>query len=179
MTFEQQMQLWAVVGTWIAGIATIFVAVVALLLARRSEKVRLQANVGLRLAITPGISKEECLKFTVTNVGERQVTIDSIGWRIGKRKNKRFALQIVSTLSPHNYPKKIAHGETAQFLVYFSESPNWMRDFIADFVQDVSDKSINTLRAQIHTSVGHTVDVVPEQSLLEKLKSVGSDGDGN
>ena len=178
MTFEQKMQLWALVGTWFAGLATVFVAVVALFLARRSEKVRLKAHVDLRLAITPGINTEECLQFRVTNLGERPVTIDSIGWRIGKSKNKRFALQALSPRSPHQYPKKVGHGETAQFIVYFSESPNWMRDFIADFVHDVSEKSINTLRAQIHTSVGHSIDVVPEQSLLERLRNVESAGNG-
>ena len=177
MTFDQKMQLWALVGTWFAGFATIFVAVVALFLARRSEKVRLKAHVGLQLLISPGISAEECLYFSVTNLGERSVTIDSIGWCIGKRKSRRFAIQILSSISPHQYPKKIEHGEKAQFIIDFTESPNWMKDFVTQFIRDVSDKSLNTLRAQIHTSLGHSIDVVPEQSLLEKLKNVGSDGE--
>ena len=178
MTYDQKIQLWALVGTWFSGLATIFVAFVALHLARRSEKMRLKAYVGLRLLVSPGISAEECLQISVTNSGERPVTIDSIGWCIGKRKNRRFAIQILSSISPHQYPKKIAHGERAQFILDFRESPNWMKDFVTQFVHDVSDKSIKTLRSQIHTSVGHSIDIVPEQSLLEKLKKVGSDGDG-
>ena len=175
MTYDQKIQLWALIGTWFSGFATIFVAVVALHLARRSEKMHLKAYVGLRSLIHVGSPATECLYIGATNLGERPVTIDSVGWSIGKRKNRRFAIQTLSPLSTHQYPKKIEHGERAQFFIYFTESPNWMRDFVAEFVQDVSDKSINTLRAQIHTSVGHSIDVVPEQSLLEKLKNVGSD----
>lgn len=170
MTFEQTVQLLGVIGTWFAGGATIIVAMVALFLARRSERVRLQAGVGLRLMITPGLdTQEECLQFRVTNHGERPVTIDTVGWRIGKGKQKKFCIQVLSTHSPDNYPKKIEHGETATFIVGFKECPDWMREFATDFVTDVSDKALKTLRAQIHTSV-ETVEVAPEQELLDRLK---------
>ena len=178
MTYDQKIQLWALVGTWFSGLATIFVAFVALHLARSLEKIRLKVNVGLRSLVSADRPATECLYIGVINLGERPVTIDSVGWHIGKRKNRRFAIQTLSPLSTHQYPKKIEHGEKAQFFIYFTESPNWMKDFVTQFVHDVSDKSIKTLRSQIHTSVGHSIDIVPEQSLLEKLKKVGSDGDG-
>lgn len=163
------MQLWGVIGAWVAGMGTVFAASVALHLARRSEKVRLKAHVGLRSLITPGISTEECVQFYVTNLGVKPVTIILIGWRIGRWKQKAHAVQIVSSHSPHNYPKKLKHGETATFLLSLTESPMWLSQFATDFVKDAP---LTTLRAQFHTSVGSTHEVLPEQGLLDKLKSI-------
>ena len=54
-------------------------------------------------------------------------------------------------------------------MVNFSEAPKWLERFAEDFI---SDNKIDTLRAQIYTSVGHTENVKPEDSLLEKLREL-------
>ncbi len=167
---NETFQLLSVIGTWLAGIGTLVASAIALWLARRSEKIKLKAHVGLRLIVGNGNS-QECLNFNVTNLGERPVTINGIGWRIGKRKNRRTAIQILSQSSPHQFPKKIDYGETASFMVIFSECPNWMQEFSKDFIKDLSEKSIKTLRTQIFTSVGHIEDVVPEKSFLAGIKN--------
>ena len=168
---DETIQLWGVVGTWFAGIGTLAASVVALWLARRVEKIKLKAHVGLGVTFGNG-SSQDCLNFNVTNLGERPVTIVSLGWRIGKRKNRKFAIQPLTQSSFDQYPKKLEYGESASFMVFFSERPNWMEKFSNDFIEDISDKTIKTLRAQIHTSVGHTKDVIPARSLLEKLKKI-------
>ena len=170
---DETIQLLGVLGTWFAGIGTLAASVVALWLARRVEKIKLKAHVGLGVTVGNGRS-EECLNFNVTNLGERPVTIISVGWRIGKRKNRKFAIQPLSESSFSQYPKKLEHGETASFLVFFSERPNWMEKFSNEFIEDISDKTIKTLRAQIHTSVGYTENVIPAKSLLEKLKNINT-----
>ena len=43
-------------------------------------------------------------------------------------------------------------------------------EFATGFVRDLSDRNLKTLVAQIHTSVGQTVEVKPENGLLEALK---------
>jgi len=48
--------------------------------------------------------------------------------------------------------------------------PNWKREFANGFVRDLSDKALKTLVAQVHTSVGKTVDVHPRKDLLDALK---------
>lgn len=165
MSFDQTMQILNTLGTWVAGIGTFAAAAIALWLARRVEKIKLDAHVGLRL-ITGGGITQEYLNISVTNHGERSVTIVSTGWRIGRGKNKRFAIQLLSQSSPHQYPKKIEYGETASFMVNFSESPGWMKDFSKRIILD---QSIKTLRAQIHTSISYTMDVVPEKGFLNQL----------
>jgi hypothetical protein len=65
--------------------------------------------------------------------------------------------------SPHSaqYPIELAHGKGANFMVSFDVFPNWKEDFATGFIRDLSDKSLKTLPAQVHTSVGKTVEAHP------------------
>ena len=177
-SFDQWIKVLTAAGSWLAAVGTIVAVVVALLLARRSEKVQLKTSAGCRLVITSdGSQPTRCLLISVTNVGQRTVTITSTGWCIGRWKSKRFCIHSPSTKSQWKFGAKIEYGETAQFMTDFEESPNWMSTFAKDFVKDGSDKSLKTLRAQIHTSVGHIENVVPDKALLAELKQL-LDGDG-
>ncbi len=163
MSFDQYIQVWNTVGTWFAGIGTCIAVAIALWLARRAEKVRLKCYVGHGLLIGGGDAKE-VLRFHITNIGERPVTIDSVGWRIGRGKNRLHAMQLRS--SPDELPKKIEYGETVSFRIDFSD---WIEEFCKKILQD---KPVKTLRAQIHTSIGYTENVKPERNLLDKLREV-------
>ena len=177
MTFDQQIQIWMVVGTWLAGLATVAAVVAALYLAQRSEKVRLKAHAGLReIILGDGSPAEEHLNISVTNLGERAIRINSVGWAIGKRKKRRFCIQTVSGPYTKQYPIELAHGESADFMVSFRATPNWTREFAHGFVKDLSDKSLTTLVALVHTSVGQTVEVRPEKELLHEFKNAGNTG---
>ena len=157
-SFDQWVKVLTAAGGWMAAVGTIAAVSVALLLARRSEKVRLKTSVDCRLVIAgDGSQPTRCLMMSVTNVGQRPVTIMSTGWRIGRWKSKRFCIHLPSTTSPSKFGAKIEHGETAHFMTDFEESPNWMSKFAGDFVKD---SSLKTLRTQIHTSVGHTKDIL-------------------
>ncbi|MGH8719939.1 MAG: hypothetical protein ACREV0_13540, partial [Burkholderiales bacterium] len=82
----------------------------------------------------------------------------------------RYCLQPVSGPFTAQYPVELTHGKSANFLVSFLATPNWLRDFATGFVKDVSDRSIGTLVAQIHTSIGETVEVKPEADLVRRLR---------
>ena len=170
MTVDQKIQLWNAIGTWVAGIATFAAVVVSLHLARRVEKVRLRARVGIRQMFqgdgTPG---QELLEFHVTNLGDRPVTVVSLGWSIGKGKKRRFGLQTLCGPYTAQHPKELAHGQSASFHVSFISAPNWANDFVSKFV-DSGPEPLDTLRAQVHTSVGPSTDVQPEDNVFNKLK---------
>ena len=170
LSFDQTMQILDVLGAWVAGLGAFAAAVVALWIALRAEKVKLESSVGLRLIVGDGVS-QECLEFSVTNIGERPVNVSSLGWCIGRWKNKRGCIINPNCLSPNQFPNKIEYGEMASFMVNFSESPDWMQDFSRDFI---SKDSIDSLRARIHTSVGYTKYVKPEKELLKRLKDACS-----
>ena len=171
MTFDQQVQIWMVVGTWLAGIATLLAVVVALYLARRGEKLRLKVHAGVRDIIAgDGTPVEKHLCIGVTNLADRPVTITSVGWAVGKRKDLRLCVQPVSGRYTNDYPIELPHGKNANFMVSFQTMPNWPKDFVQGFVHDVSDKNLKTLVALISTSVGQTIRVRPETGSLEMLK---------
>lgn len=170
-TVDQDIEIWGTVGTWLAGLGTFSAVVVSLYLASRNERVRLKALAGLRQVFSgDGSPSEENLIFAVTNLAERPVVIDGIGWRIGRGKNMRNALQTVAATWTNHYPIELAHAKRAEFAVSFSVNPTWLEEFAHGFVQDISRRNLKTLRAQIYTSVGQTVEIKPEPYLIERLK---------
>lgn len=175
MTLDQQIQVWNALGTWLAGAATFAAVVVSLHLARKADSIRLQATAGIRLVFAgDGSPAEEHVGISVVNKGDRPVTINSLGWRIGKGKNARHCVQPVFGQYTYQYPKLLAHGEQASFMVSFRAMPRWPKDFATGFVQDMRPRNLKTLRAIIHTSVGESIEVVPENNLLEKLREAAS-----
>ena len=177
MTLDQQIQVWNAVGTWIAGIATFAAVVVSLHLARRNERVRLKVFAGLRLVFRgDGTPPEEHLNIGVTNLGERAITVNTVGWAVGRGKKRRYCIQPVSGQWTAQYPIELPHGKSASFMVSFNHTPNWLDDFANRFLKGVPDKELSTLVAQVHTSVGQTIEVKPEKALLERLRKVREDG---
>jgi hypothetical protein len=171
MTLDQKIQVWVAIGTWVAGLGALAAVIVALYLSRRVETVRLRVHVGLREVILGvGSPFQRHLAINVTNLGERPVTINTVGWAVGKRRQRRFAMQTVSGPYTNQYPIELAHGKSANFMVSFLVTPDWPREFANGFVKDLSAKSLKTLVVQIHTSVGETVEAHPEKDLLEELK---------
>ncbi|OLC92291.1 MAG: hypothetical protein AUH86_19125 [Acidobacteria bacterium 13_1_40CM_4_58_4] len=177
MTLDQKIQIWVAVGTWFAGLATLAAVIVALRLAKQVEKVKLKVHVGLReLVMGDGSPFQEHLSISVTNLGERAVTINSAGWAIGKGKHRRFAIQTVAAAYTTQYPVELTYGKEAHFMVSFHIVPTWLKKFATGFVRDLSDRNLKTLVAQIHTSVGQTVEVKPENDLLEALRKYRAGG---
>jgi len=48
--------------------------------------------------------------------------------------------------------------------------------FAKGFLGSLSDKELDTLAAQVHTSVGQTIEIKPEKELVERLRKVRKDG---
>lgn len=166
LSIDQAIQIASAVGTWLAAFGTVGAVIVALWLARSGQKVSLKARVGIRHIMGGGHSRE-CLSFRVTNLGDRPVTIEGVGWRVGRGKSREFADQMMSFSLGDQFPKRLEHGASASFILDFSESPAWKTDF---FEKVIGNRPLKTLRAQIYTSVGHTEVVRPEVSLLKRLK---------
>ena len=175
MTLDQNLQLWNVIGTWVAGLGTLAAVIVSLHLARKGDRIRLRTSVGIRLIIAgDGTPAEENVGFTIVNIGDRTVTVNSVGWRVGKGKTARHCIQPLYGVYTPQYPRQLLHGEQVTFLVSLLALPAWPKDFATGFIQDISLKNLSTLRAQIHTSVGETIEVKPEESLFERLRESGA-----
>jgi hypothetical protein len=169
---EHFKPLWdflTAIGAWLGAIATFAAVVVSLWLATRSERVRLRGAAAiLHVFAGDGSPPEEFVGITAVNLGDRPVTINSVGWRIGRWKWKRYCIQVFDgPATSDQYPIELAHGKEAKFMIPLRVVPNWPKEFVTDFVKD---SNLRTLRAQIHTSVWQSVDVFLAESLLRRLR---------
>lgn len=171
VTLDQKIQLWNAAGTWVAGLATLAAVVVSLYLATRNDRIKLRVGVGIRVVFAgDGSPPEEQVGFSVANLGDRPVTITSVDWRVGRGKAARFCVQPLSGVYTAHCPKQLQHGDQATFLVSLLTLPSWPKDFAKGFVADLSQRNLATLRALVHTSVGETIEVRPDESLLKRLR---------
>lgn len=172
MNFEQQIQIWSLAGSWLASIATLAAVVVSLWLARRSERVRLKVHAGVRLLFRgDGTPAEKNIEISVTNLAAMPVTIESVGWAIGRGNNKKYSIQNVSGPDSSQYPLELAYGKRASFLVSLKHMPDWPDEFANNFIDSVKSYYLNTLVAQVHTSVGKTVEARAERGLIDLIRS--------
>ena len=167
----QAIPLLGAVGTWVAGLGTFGAAGVALWLGRRTEKVRIKCLVDLRgLLYADRRPAECCVEFEVTNLGILPIIVDTIDWSIGTGRNKKYGIQIIleSPLSA-SLPKRLEHGENANFRVRWKEADMtiWMRDLVRTL--GITESNIKTLRARIHTTTGHVEVVKPLKSFMATL----------
>ena len=159
-----------VVGTWVAGLATLAAVMTSLYFARSAENVRLKIFVGIRQLISgDGSPGEDHVCFGVTNVWKRPVIITTIGWVVGKRKKRKYCIQPRFESWSQQCPVELAHGKNTMLMVSLAGDPNWVRDF-KKFLDDTSDQSLKTLRAQVFTSVGQTFEIKLESSLIDLLR---------
>ena len=166
----ETIQIIGALGNWFAGLGAFAAVGVALWLAKRSEKVKLNASVGLRIVVRMGQRFDrapEILNFHITNAGQRPVNITGIGWKMGRGKYKKFAIQTLSTGSPDNFPKLIAHGESASFVVDLDDNSEIITS-LAEGIKGVRDTK--TIRTLIYTSIGRPVVVKPEDNFLNRIK---------
>lgn len=170
MTLADKIALWTAIGTWVAGLATTGAVIFSLYLLRRSERVRLSVHAGLRILIGDGYPQREVLMIEVTNMGDRTVIVNSVGWSCGPKKMRRYCLQILSSDS-HQYPAKLEHGQTGFFQYSITDHPKALQQFVTGFLRD-DTSDLSTLRAQVHTSVNQTVDTKPEEELLKRIRAI-------
>jgi hypothetical protein len=171
MTLDQKIQIWVAVGTWFSGTGTIAAVIVALYLSKRVESLRLQVRVMLMQVVMGDETPfQNHLGIDVTNAGERPVTINAIGWAVGKGKKRKYALQPLYGPHTAQCPIELTYGKNAKFLVSFDIFPNWAREFGTGFIHDLSNKSLKTLVVQVHTSLGF-VEAHPMPNVLELIKT--------
>ncbi len=170
MTFDQKIQIINSIGVWFAAIATFLAVILSLHLAKRSEKIKLKVYVGMRVIFDgDGSPQRNYVGITVTNIADRIVTINSVGWTVGKKKKKKHCIQPFRSNESSQCPLILSYGESGTFLIPLDIESSWINSFSNDFVEDCSENNLKTLRLQVHTSVGKTIEIVPEKNLLEEL----------
>ena len=164
LTFDQWVQVATAAGGWLAAAGTITAASVALVLARRGEKVRLKAS-AIRAVSFEGMGGNvtDCFLLSATNIGQRPVAIKGWAWCIGKGKRQR-SLWSKRRLQPST----IAYGDTATVDINLQAHDSW-RQIAEGLVKHCRVNSLKKLRVEIYPTVGSAVRVVPDQNVLDFL----------
>lgn len=176
----QAMSGWTIesltmLATWCAAFGTTGAVIVALWLARRTEKVRLNASVSVSVMFESGRSEEGVL-ITVINLGDRPVTIASVSWGIGKVRED--SLSVIDKNVLNQCPVKLEHGEPKHFFTpFFQHGRRSLLRSLVSGLQITTRKQIQALRVQVHTSVGYTKYVVPTEGLLKRLEEAAGSKD--
>jgi len=159
---------WGSVADWVSGLGSLAAVVTALYLSNASQRIRLSAYAGHRIAMGGGAPDIDLLVVSATNVGSRATVVRSVGLRVGLFK-KRHALVMLFAASPFSagLPKALADGETAQWSTEMGPNFEWVRKLTKDFI--TSRWEIETFRFVLHTSNGGEHLVKPDPALKKHM----------
>ena len=170
----ETLQLWSVIGTWVASIGTVSAVIASLWLAYHHGKVKLKVAAGVRQIITSGLSEtpDYCM-INVVNTGIRLAKITSIYWQVGFFKNKKQMVQMFGYPESEAIPKILAEGEDAYFMLPLRENgdkDDWIVRFSQNLLKENSKIVVNmSLKACVCTSVGQTFETKVEKSLTKAI----------
>lgn len=162
-----------ILGTWFSGIGTLLASGVALWIAYQPRRIKLRASVGLRQIFEPGKGMvKELIAFGVTNVGEKPVTISTVGWRVGRGRKRRHGIILNLGPSGKQLPTTLNPGERATFSVREEDSLEDLSGYWDDALNWGMDGAslAKSLRGQIHTTLGYTKTIVPDKDLLDHVQ---------
>ena len=100
-------------SSWLSAIGTVAAVIVALYLARRDKRIRLEVSAGIRLIVTQGIkgNPPEFLTIRVTNIGHREAQLTNIGWKIGFFRKKHAVQTTIRDGISSELPLRLKDGE--------------------------------------------------------------------
>ena len=159
---------WGSLADWVSGLGALAAAIVALYLARRSERIRLRAHCNISTLFFPGSHKQEVIAVSATNIGTRTTVINNIGMRVGPRRNRRHAvIGFNADRWSAGIPHTLADGQSANWYIELDPDRTWIKDLSKSMVKTAAD--VDSLRFVIHTSHGQDHVVGPTDNLKEAL----------
>lgn len=171
--FGLSVAAWEAIGTWIASIGTVAAVGAAIWIARRDNSVRLKvfATVG-QIAGSPVVPLErKHVWITVTNIGRRTVTLNTIGWRSGLlRYNspwlaQEYAVQVLGPPIGPQLPLKMLDGDSASWLIPLDA---WLEN-VEKIIAKPHWLGLRTLNIQVFTSTGDVANRRISSNLREKI----------
>lgn len=159
---------WGSVADWVSGLGSLSAGIIALYLARASQRIHLKGYCGLRMIIGIDTTPQEVVSIVVTNIGTRSTVVNNISMRVGRFKNKRFAIiSVVRDQYSVGIPYPLADGQDAHWGIHLNQSKTWIKELCNSFIQTTDD--VNTLQFRVHTSHGADLVLRPEEPLRKAI----------
>lgn len=169
---ETNLQLWNVIGTWVASIGTVSAVITSLWFSRQQNRIRLKISAGARMVFTPGSEHQPmyCI-INVVNIGDRPAKITGISWQFGRFKNKKYMLQVFGLPEFADTPHTLQLGEEATFGVpfrYKGDEDDWIIRLPRDIAKH-SESYLKTIKIVVNTSVGQVFKRKIEENLQNEI----------
>jgi len=161
-----RVELWRFINSfapWVAALGSIFASFVALHLARRDSRPRLEVSAFISGCITHsghGVVDYSQASFilSITNTWRRPTIVDRINWQVGILKRKPYALPIPESILVATLPKRLNDGETVQLI---SPLSIFLKDISPAYQSIWKSRVLRNLRLQrmrveIHTSINQS-----------------------
>jgi hypothetical protein len=158
---------WGSVAEWVSGIGSIFAAVVALYLARASQRIRLRGYCGLRTVLQQGTEPQEILSISVTNIGTRSTIVNNISIQVGTFKKRFGVITMVKDRYSVGIPFPLPDGQEGHWGIPLDEQKSWIRELCESLITKPSD--VASLRFRVHTSHGAHLVLRPEKALQTEM----------
>lgn len=174
-----QLQLWGVIGTWVASAGTVAAVIASLWFSLHQNAIKLKVYAGHRIRVTPGENDtyNYCC-ISVVNVGLRPATISNISWHVRRFRTRRQMIQMFGFSEGAQIPTALVEGEEAMFMLpfhYKNDEDDWIASTPKQLVGDGSPRILRSLKVGVHTSIGKSFYVKAEKGLIEQLEqSYGS-----
>ena len=162
MEFNQWIQIFSLIGVWIAALGTCTASAIAIYLAFRTEKVKLRLTVGFRM----NENSQRLLFVQVTNLSLNPVTISFVNWEIGRYRN--VLIQTDKFMIAQLCNKKLSYGESIQYYT----KPDIYESWKSYFIQFIGDHPLSSLRFALGTSIGQNKKQKLEKSFIRQLKNM-------
>lgn len=157
------------IADWASAAGSVLASVIALYLAKSSQRISLSVTCGIRISFGNGIPQTELASIIVTNTGERQVKVSGIGLRHGLLKKNHGLIKIdAQTEHCENLFRVLNDGDTAMFGFPLAQENNWVGGVSKEFRNWLD---LKTFRITIYCSNGQKVVVKPEKNLLDVMRN--------
>ena len=160
------LQVYDVIGTWIAAIGTVGAVITSLWLSFNSNKVKLKIDTSASILIHPSIQERgmHCI-ITISNIGTRPVTIKGIGWEIQRGNEKKNFIQMTWTTTKGNLPLFLQEGEVTDVIIpnqnedgfWFTQMAKETKGFLVQDLKVVISTSSNSFKVKIDDSLAKEI----------------------
>lgn len=160
------LQILNVIGTWIAAIGTVGAVITSLWLSYNSNRVKLKIKADARILVDSTRQDRPMMCFIeIVNIGNKPVKINSLGWKIKRRKEKKEYFQVTRGSIADTLPLTLTEGSDATITIDFTGQSQWL----TKMAENIKDYKVEDLRIMAVTNI-ESFEAKIEDSLVKELK---------
>lgn len=158
---------WGSAADWVSGLGSLSAALVALYVAKSSDRIRLRGYCGLRVIVGQGKAPQDLVFVSVTNIGTRATVINNISMRVGWFKRRHAIITVVKDQYSVGVPYTISDGQEGNWGIPLDKDKKWLVELIDGFVVTRSD--VNSIRFFVHTNHAEDLTLRPEKPFRDTI----------